>query len=356
MKKKSEIIFLIAVLLPLLLFVFPMWSITLNAPQYPDGLTMYIWISKMTGATESTLQNVNILNHYIGMKHIEPDNIPELRYFPYIIAGMVALGLIAWFSRYKEAFLTWTIVLAILGALGIYDFYLWEYDYGHNLDPTAAIKVEGMVYQPPLIGTKWLLNFKADSWPHIGGIALGISIIFGFISFFMARNSRIKKIENRPVVQGKRIVAATLAMAFATFLAGCSKDKVPIVYGEDQCDYCMMKIIQPQYGAEIITMTGKPIKFDAIECMIGYEEDEMIVPGKIYSRYVTSYTSPEQLINAEQCFYLRSMNLPSPMGMFLTAFNSESEAMEFRKEKGGEVYSWMDLKKNFVAFSKETGH
>ncbi len=46
----------------------------------------------------------------------------------------------------------------VLAAVGLYDFYMWEYDYGHNLNPHAAIKIPGMAYQPPLIGSKMLLT------------------------------------------------------------------------------------------------------------------------------------------------------------------------------------------------------
>jgi len=348
MKKLSHIVFLIAVLLPLLLFVFPMWSIKLDAPQYPQGLTMYIWVSKITGATESTLQNVNILNHYIGMKHIEPDQIPELTYFPYVVAGMVALGLIAWFSKHKEAFLAWTVVLAILAALGIYDFYLWEYDYGHNLDPAAAIHIEGMAYQPPLLGTKWLLNFKATSLPHLGGIALGVSIILGFVSFFIGRKEAIKKATKTSYAAARAVTVLSIAFLF---FAGCSTDKVPIAYGEDPCDHCMMKIIQPQYGAEIVTKKGKAYKFDAIECMMGFVEDGKVAAGDIHSQYVTAYTAPKELMPAEEAFYLRSDNLPSPMGMFLTAFRSKEEARRFQADLEGDVYSWEELKNKFATLS-----
>jgi hypothetical protein len=76
----------------------------------------------------------------------------------------------------------WLGLLVGLGSLAIYDFYLWEYDYGHNLSPTAPIKVPGMAYQPPLLGTKMLLNFKADSYPYWGGLFVGISVVLSFIS------------------------------------------------------------------------------------------------------------------------------------------------------------------------------
>ena len=181
---------LIAALMPLLLFLFPLWRITLTAPQYPDGISLFIWINQITGDTPSTLQNINILNHYVGMKYIVPESIPELVYFPYITVGVVLLGLVAFMINNPKLFLVWAIIFTILGMLGIYDFYLWEYDYGHNLSDTAPIKIPGQAYQPPLIGSKMLLNFKADSYPALGGISMGVSMILGYISFLMGRKRK----------------------------------------------------------------------------------------------------------------------------------------------------------------------
>ncbi|QCK16326.1 hypothetical protein [Mangrovivirga cuniculi] len=186
MNVRAKIIMSISALALLLLFVTPLWRITLEAPQYPDGVTMYIWINKITGDTPHTLQNINILNHYVGMKYIEPDSIPELKYFPFIIGAMSLLGLVvAWIGK-RSLVLTWLIILVVLCGLGLYDFYLWEYDYGHNLDPKAPIKVPGMSYQPPLFGSKMLLNFKADSYPYWGGLWLGLSIILAALSWYLA--------------------------------------------------------------------------------------------------------------------------------------------------------------------------
>ena len=146
---------------------------------------MYIWINKITGNDEFTLQNVNILNHYIGMKPITPESIPELTYFPYIIIGLIILGVIFAIIGKKFLYLIWSKLLIILGILGIYDFYLWEYDYGHNLDPSAQIKIPGMTYQPPLIGEKQLLNFLAKSYPDVGTFAMILASIIAFIAFII---------------------------------------------------------------------------------------------------------------------------------------------------------------------------
>tara|TARA_B100000508_G_scaffold141069_1_gene145880 strand:+ start:7536 stop:8090 length:555 start_codon:yes stop_codon:yes gene_type:complete len=174
---------LLTIPLTLQLFFFPLWQITLEAPQYPEGITMYIWINKITGSSEFTLQNINILNHYIGMKYIEPDSIPELTYFPYVIGFLVFLEIIAVIIRNKWFYLGIGALVFAMACLGLYDFYLWEYDYGHNLDPNAPIKVPGMVYQPPLIGSKMLLNFNAISLPATGGYLFLLGNVFGFLSF-----------------------------------------------------------------------------------------------------------------------------------------------------------------------------
>ncbi|MEX2597968.1 MAG: hypothetical protein WEC59_13665 [Salibacteraceae bacterium] len=175
MKPLTRIYILIASISLIMIYFQPLWYIALEAPQYPEGIEMYIWVNKITGAEENTLQNINILNHYIGMQAIEPQSIPELKIFPYIGGLLILFGLLVWKLNKPCWMYVYGFTLIGLSLLGIFDFWLWEYDYGHNLDPNAAIQVEGMTYQPPLLGSKWLLNFKAVSFPHIGGLALGLS-------------------------------------------------------------------------------------------------------------------------------------------------------------------------------------
>ncbi len=189
MKNLSRIIFIAGAIALLGTFLSPIWRITLEAPQYPGGVTMYIWVYKLGGAEKGTLQNINILNHYVGMKMIEPESIPELKIFPKVIIGMAVLGLILGFVNNKKLWLTWAAVLLILGMIGVYDFYLWEYDYGHNLAPDAPIKVPGQAYQPPLIGSKMLLNFNAISYPYYGSFFIGIALIFPALAFYLKRKS-----------------------------------------------------------------------------------------------------------------------------------------------------------------------
>lgn len=178
MKKITRICLLITALALFVVYFVPVWEINLEAPQYPEGLGFEIWINKMTG----DLNTVNGLNHYIGMKKIVPDSINELKFMPYLLGALILLLLFVIYKAKKNLLLIWVIIFVIFGIAGGIDFYLWEYDYGHNLDTTAAIKVPGMTYQPPLIGSKQLLNFVAHSYPSYGGLIL---IMSGIISIFL---------------------------------------------------------------------------------------------------------------------------------------------------------------------------
>lgn len=152
-----------------LLFVLPLWHIALKAPQYPEGLGLYIAINRIEGAAPQDLNSINNLNHYIGMKQISPDDIPELRYMPWLVLGLMATGIgVALLGR-RGLLYGWVSLLVVGMGLGLADFYRWGYQYGHDLDPQAIIRIPGMSYQPPLLGGKELLNFYATSWPASGG-------------------------------------------------------------------------------------------------------------------------------------------------------------------------------------------
>jgi copper chaperone NosL len=185
MKYFPRILMVLGALVLLSLFVFPLWKITLVAPQYPDGVTMHIYINKIGGETPGTLQNINILNHYIGMKKIVPESIPELKIFPIIIMALIGLGLLAAVINKRQVYLTWVIIFIGLSIAGFYDFYLWEYDYGHTLDPKAPMQFPGASFQPPLFGSKDIINFTAHSYPHIGGYFAGFSILLGLSAWWL---------------------------------------------------------------------------------------------------------------------------------------------------------------------------
>ncbi|MGE5730350.1 MAG: hypothetical protein ACM37U_00310 [Gemmatimonas sp.] len=180
MSQVSRVLLAFASVLLLFALRLPLWHIRLIAPQYPEGLGMDIHARTVVGAKEHDLDNINELNHYIGMKTIEPEEIPELRVIPWLIAGLGALGLIVAIARKRALLIGWLVAFGALGLVGLWDFWHWEHDYGHDLDfKHAIIKVPGMTYQPPLIGSKQLLNFTASSWPAAGAIVLGVAFLLG---------------------------------------------------------------------------------------------------------------------------------------------------------------------------------
>ena len=188
MSGRSRSGLVVAALLPLLAFAGSLWRIQLEAPQYPEGIGLSIWINTIAGQKPNDLNSINGLNHYIGMKPIVPDAIPELRWMPVIVTGLAAMGLLTALFKRRWALYTWTALFALIAAAGLFDFWYWGYDYGHDLDPTAAIKVPGLSYQPPLIGSKQLLNFTAHSWPGLGGWAIAIGL--GLAVFLCVREAR----------------------------------------------------------------------------------------------------------------------------------------------------------------------
>lgn len=184
----SRVLIAIAALLMISAYFVPLWQILMWAPQYPEGLEMDIWINTITG----DVKIISALNHYIGMKHIEVQMFPEFTYMVYIVGFLIAFGLIT--ALINKRFMLWSFVvlLTATGIAALVDFWLWGYDYGHNLDPTAAIVVPGMSYQPPLIGTKQLLNFTAFSGPDVGGWIFLISalLVIGTLVFELYKRKK----------------------------------------------------------------------------------------------------------------------------------------------------------------------
>jgi nitrous oxidase accessory protein len=207
-------------------FLVPVWRIDLIAPQYPEGLGMLIRINTITGIKPADLNNINGLNHYIGMKAIVPDAIPVLDIMPIALAALVVLGIgVALWGRRWAAW-TWLGLIAAGGAAAMAEFYKWSYDYGHNLAPDAIIKIPGMTYQPPLIGTKQLLNFTASSWPDIGGIAAGVAFAIALAALLLRRPKQKDSNSARESIAVAASVAILLVLSSPSGLEAQQKDSV----------------------------------------------------------------------------------------------------------------------------------
>ena len=191
MSRLPRVLLALASVLLLVALALPLWRVNLVAPQYPEGLGMVIDAHTVRGAAENDLGNINNLNHYIGMKAIDPSAIPELRVMPWIIVGLAVFAAGAALIGKRTPTLVWLATFAALGLVGLWDFWKWEYTYGHDLDFVhAIIKVPGMSYQPPLIGSKQLLNFTATSWPASGTYVLALAFLLGVGALVVTRRAR----------------------------------------------------------------------------------------------------------------------------------------------------------------------
>ncbi|MDX1627940.1 MAG: nitrous oxide reductase accessory protein NosL [Fulvivirga sp.] len=135
----------------------------------------------------------------------------------------------------------------------------------------------------------------------------------------------------------------TISLA-ALLLAACSPQPKPINYGEDGCDFCRMTIVDPRYAAELVTEKGKVYKFDAIECMINFKNEKH---NMSFAFTLVSAFDSKELVEAEDCKYLRSQQLPSPMGMYITGFSESEKAEQFARKYGGQLYGWKELNIQF---------
>lgn len=124
-------------------------------------------------------------------------------------------------------------------------------------------------------------------------------------------------------------------------LVSCQPSSQPISYGHDECTHCKMSIVEAPFAAELVTKKGKVFKFDAIECMLAYLKEQS---DKDFAMYlVHDYAAPTEWLDATQCEYLVSNELPSPMGGYLSAYSMKQDADRMQAGKGGKTYDWASI-------------
>lgn len=306
----------------------PIWRIELDAPQYPEGLVLQIYASKIAGDVEI----VNGLNHYIGMATLHTEDFIEFTLLPYIIASLVLLGFVAAFVNKKRGYTLYLLLFLFVAIVSMVDFYRWEYNYGHNLNPEAPIQVPGMAYQPPLIGFKQLLNFGAYSIPDTGGWIFIASGLLSLLAFAFAV---------KPKWLGFKASAsktAMLACGMMFFLSSCNVSPKAIRYGSDECAHCKMIIMDNKFGCELLNKNGKAYTFDDLQCLKSFLNRE---EAKNCTAFVTDYLAKEKtLVKAADMFFVKDENLKSPMGGNTAAFASKADAENYAKANAAQVTEW----------------
>jgi copper chaperone NosL len=312
----------------------PIWQIDLDAPQYPEGLRLLIFANKLAGNVDI----INGLNHYIGMKTLHTDDFIEFKILPYLIAFFSIAILATALTGNRRLLYTVLVVFILFGIVSMVDFWKWEYDYGHNLDPNAAIIVPGMAYQPPLIGFKQLLNFGAYSIPSIGGwIFVGVGVVLLLCSIREWRRQKKNTRSYKP--------AGSLAVVVLSFicLQSCNTGPQPIQAGIDQCSFCKMTVSDTRFACELITQKGKVYKFDDAHCMTAFVNAPGTDKSTIKQFYLADFNENTKWLNAEDAWLLKSESLKSPMGGNTAAFANEADQKAAGANYPGTPVLWKEI-------------
>jgi len=167
-------------------YVTPLYDMTMFAPQYPDGLRLYIYSYKLEGGNQGQdVKEINVLNHYIGMRDLAIEDFTEFKWLPFVI-GIFGLLFLRAAVLGKMAHLVDVLVLYLyFGLFSLWSFAYKMYWYGHHLDPKAAVRVDP--FMPPLFGYKKLANFEVYSYPAFGSYALAAVVVLLVVALLLAR-------------------------------------------------------------------------------------------------------------------------------------------------------------------------
>lgn len=167
----------------------PLWTFWVKSYQYPEGLVMHVYLYRVGGRD---LVEINVLNHYIGMKEIKNEDFPQFKFFPFWIGGIALLTFVIALLRKKILVLIPMGLTAIFGIYGLYLLYSKLYDYGHNLSPKAAMKIPP--FTPPIIGTNKFAQFTTLAYFSWGAYLIAIS--FFLMALVFLANLLVKEEEN----------------------------------------------------------------------------------------------------------------------------------------------------------------
>ena len=328
----SRVLLVLAAICIAISMFLPIWRIDLFAPQYPEGLALLIYADKLAGNVDI----INGLNHYIGMQTLHAENFIEFTILKYILGFFTLIILISALVGRKKLVYTVFIVFTLFSLFAMADFYRWNYNYGHNLDPNAAIKVPGMSYQPPLLGYKQLLNFGAYSMPDTGGwLFIGTGVLLLLVTL-MERNVFAKWLKKKPVM-----AAGLLAIVFTTMSSCSAQGPRAIKLNKDMCAFCKMSITEAPFASQLITTKGRDYVFDDLKCMAAYLKENNTI--ELASAYVADFSSPATFVNLEKAILIQSDSLRSPMAGNMAGFAAPDSAKVYKAKYAAQVVQWSTI-------------
>jgi copper chaperone NosL len=169
-------------------FFLPLWNLTMFAPQYPDGLRLDIYSHSLQGGNGGQdVKEINVLNHYIGMRDLAAEDFTEFKWMPFVIGGVALLILRAVVHGTVAALVDASVVFVYFGAFSLWSFGYKLYRYGHDLAPTAAVKVDP--FMPPMFGYSQIANFEVYSYPQAATYAMVAALLLLGVALLMAWRS-----------------------------------------------------------------------------------------------------------------------------------------------------------------------
>ena len=147
----------------------PIWHMKLRAPQYPKGLELVAYGTRIEG----DLREINIINHYVGMERIDAAPAPEMRLYPFAVWGLIALFAAAPLHRRLARLAVAAAVVLPLGILA--DLQWWLHRFGRNLDPGAPFRLEP--FTPLALGSSTIGQFQTAataSWGLLAMVGAGL--------------------------------------------------------------------------------------------------------------------------------------------------------------------------------------
>jgi hypothetical protein len=181
-----------AVLIIVSIFL-PYWSLVLHAPQYPQGLLVHAYLNHLEG----DVQEIDGLNHYIGMRPLGEAAQLEKSISVFAIGALILLVLAAIFIHSP-----WSVLLAIpailLPVVFLADLYYWLNNFGQNLDPNAALSNAVKPFTPTILGEGVIGQFRTVAFADFGLLLACVASVLILIGLFLQRRAY------KPLVDARR--------------------------------------------------------------------------------------------------------------------------------------------------------
>jgi hypothetical protein len=175
----------LAALLLVAVYLFPLWTMTMFAPQYPHGLRLAIYSYKLDGGNGGQdIREINVLNHYIGMAALSTESFSEFKWIPFVVGALGLLVLRSAVHGRMSGLLDVTVMFFYFALFSIWSFGYKLYVYGHHLDPGAPVRVPG--FMPPLFGYRKIANFEVYSFPGPASYVMGVVLALLLLALVVA--------------------------------------------------------------------------------------------------------------------------------------------------------------------------